>query len=771
MHRIMIFSYLTMISFLALLSYTAFAVAHPHLGTSIARQDIPPLDITYILPIWEGALANHAESDDLAVLTDMKTRLGIGGPYTKLGWSFSSWSLSRDISGVDKDYAFDPTNLQYMLGLAKRTALPILVHMNNGRWADCCTPNSSGGWGDALLDLMAAYPNTTVLDNAGVSQYGHNYGSNFFTLSRLNDVYRTYKKRNVQAAAKVLVDWTNTNSGLFAGVSLDSETIMPASSCDFNPLAIEEWKMWLRNTGIYGPGGSYFGTGRVPAFSSIDDFNTAMGTTFTSWETMTPPTSVTPGNTFFEEWERWRVILILHAVSDETLWLEQAGIDRTAVYGHQTPRHDDYGFADSLETFTAANGAGGFTNYGWQPANYGEVTNAARGQGRNNYGNFELNPLTTDEASSYNNIVTLFNKGMKILCPNAWEDLIQKDQYSIFGSPNFGDTFGNALKKFFTNYGNTKRDLQPPPWNPGRKVHDLYDRFSGATLSGPDNHLEPACSVGSVIRRSVYSAVGGMITYSIALPSVSEGQRLNFWTSLGIKDGAGPNGGETTFQVTINGQALYGPGLHFHKNYWTWKRWVPMMTDITAWAGQTVTLTMTTTGNSYYGWATWGAPAIYASATGNDLAFGKTVTASSSDGGSAWNPSYLTDGNIDGGSNGRSGWSSTSHSSSSATEWVQVDLGSNRGVGKVVLFSRSDIFEGTGSGFPVDFKIQGSTDGSIWSDLLTETGYPGAQAGDGQIFTFPGKEARYVRVTATKLGGAAGEAGYRFQLVDLQVYE
>ncbi len=55
----------------------------------------------------------------------------------------------------------------------------------------------------------------------------------------------------------------------------------------------------------------------------------------------------------------------------------------------------------------------------------------------------------------------------------------------------------------------------------------------------------------------MYSAVGGVITYTVPLPSVPAGQRLNFWTCLGIKDGAGI-GGETQFQVTVNGNNLFG---------------------------------------------------------------------------------------------------------------------------------------------------------------------------------------------------------------------
>ena len=93
-----------------------------------SRSGTTTESITYITPIWEGALANHTRSDDLAVLTDMQNQLGLGGTYTKLGWSFSSWALSRDIYNSSQDYDFDPTNLQYMLTLGVSSGLPILVH-------------------------------------------------------------------------------------------------------------------------------------------------------------------------------------------------------------------------------------------------------------------------------------------------------------------------------------------------------------------------------------------------------------------------------------------------------------------------------------------------------------------------------------------------------------------------------------------------------------------------------------------------------------------
>ena len=358
------------------------------------------------------------------------------------------------------------------------------------------------------------------------------------------------------------------------------------------------------------------------------------------------------------------------------------------------------------------------------------------------------------------------------MCPNSWEsDQATKDQYAIFGSPTYGDTFGNQLKSFLSNYGNTPRNLQPPATNPGTRVYDFYDNFSSATLVGEDNHIEAAGSVGNIVRKSIYSATPGTITYTVTLPSVPSGQRLNFWTSIGIKDGAGV-GGETQFQVTINGLPLFGTYFHFNQNYWIWKRWVPIMVDVTAWEGQIVQFSFLTTGNNIWGWTMWGSPAIYASTTANNLAWGQLVTVSSSDGnGDGWENYYLTDGEVDGGVAGRAGWSSISHSTATGNpEYAYVDLGAPKSIGKVVLFSRSDLGAFMGTGFPTNFILQASLDASTWWTIVTESDYPSPKAGEGQIFTFPQAITRYVRVYAFVLGGVGGESGYRMQLEEIEVY-
>jgi len=202
------------------------------------------------------------------------------------------------------------------------------------------------------------------------------------------------------------------------------------------------------------------------------------------------------------------------------------------------------------------------------------------------------------------------------------------------------------------------------------------------------------------------------------------------------------------------------------------------MTDVTEWAGSTVTLELLTTGNDVWGWTIWGSPAIYQTGTGEsaagngiNLARGATVSVSSQDGlGSGWNALFLTDGNIDGGTNGN-GWSSISHSIAAGSEWAVVDLGASQSVGKVVLFARSDLVDFTGTGFPTAFQIQASTDDSTWTDLVALSDYPTPKAGEGQIFTFVSATARYVRIITTQLGRVGNELGYRIQLAEIEVYE
>lgn len=127
----------------------------------------------------------------------------------------------------------------------------------------------------------------------------------------------------------------------------------------------------------------------------------------------------------------------------------------------------------------------------------------------------------------------------------------------------------------------------------------------------------------------------------------------------------------------------------------------------------------------------------------------RTASASSSIAGAGTSPSNLVD------SQPRTVWSSLGHGTSSATEWATVDMGS------VQNWSRLRLYTTAGDAFPIDFKIQSSTDGSSWTtisglDVKHYWYFPGSPAtnpGTGpEVFTFGQLvSARYFRVQATQL--------------------
>ncbi|NUR28145.1 MAG: DUF4091 domain-containing protein [Catenulispora sp.] len=125
-----------------------------------------------------------------------------------------------------------------------------------------------------------------------------------------------------------------------------------------------------------------------------------------------------------------------------------------------------------------------------------------------------------------------------------------------------------------------------------------------------------------------------------------------------------------------------------------------------------------------------------------------TVTASTSYEGDGWGVRSAGDGQR-ASTTAAMGWSSLGAYTTDHTEWVQLDLGSARSLDRVDLYPRSD-GANAGQGFPIDFTIQTSADGTNWTTVSAQTGYPrpGATA---QTFPFAPVNARYVKVTGTHL--------------------
>jgi hypothetical protein len=151
-----------------------------------------------------------------------------------------------------------------------------------------------------------------------------------------------------------------------------------------------------------------------------------------------------------------------------------------------------------------------------------------------------------------------------------------------------------------------------------------------------------------------------------------------------------------------------------------------------------------------------------------NLAAGAGRTASSSVEAWGWRLAAVNDG-LRACSASARGWSSDANLASNHTEWVGLDLGAVRTLRRVDLYPRSD-FGNAGQGFPIDFTIQTSTDGTAWTTVVTRTGYP-LPAATAQTFEFAARDARYVRVVGTNLRNTnPNDHTYRMQFAEIEAY-
>jgi hypothetical protein len=97
-------------------------------------------------------------------------------------------------------------------------------------------------------------------------------------------------------------------------------------------------------------------------------------------------------------------------------------------------------------------------------------------------------------------------------------------------------------------------------------------------------------------------------------------------------------------------------------------------------------------------------------------------------------------------------------------EFITLDLGAVRSVGRVTLLSRS-----SGTLFPEDLEIQVSTDNSVFNTVEGATGLPSTPA-TLHTFDFGPVNARYVRIRITKTRLSGGGLYYA-QIAEIAVFE
>lgn len=128
---------------------------------------------------------------------------------------------------------------------------------------------------------------------------------------------------------------------------------------------------------------------------------------------------------------------------------------------------------------------------------------------------------------------------------------------------------------------------------------------------------------------------------------------------------------------------------------------------------------------------------------------GKTVSASSSP--YIWSPAdAVIDGNI------YSSWSSNYRMTQNTNEWIKIDLGKNMPVRKIRIC--------WGSCYPVDYKIQISSDNSNWKDIVSRTNETNNYYEYKEFFA--NDDGRYVCVYMSKQKYSCGS----YYMNELEVY-
>ncbi|WP_080904739.1 discoidin domain-containing protein [Parabacteroides sp. Marseille-P3160] len=151
-----------------------------------------------------------------------------------------------------------------------------------------------------------------------------------------------------------------------------------------------------------------------------------------------------------------------------------------------------------------------------------------------------------------------------------------------------------------------------------------------------------------------------------------------------------------------------------------------------------------------------------------NLAIGGQASSSSANEGRG--ASFLIDGKIE--NNVNEGYYSSVGTSENHTEWIQIDMKKVYEINEVWIYPR---YDGTHDGFPVDYNIQVSEDGSSWKKVFTKEGEGTPKNALPLKCSFENTKAKYVKVEMTKLSAVANEwtnwnNSYIVQLSEIEIY-
>jgi hypothetical protein len=288
----------------------------------------------------------------------------------------------RTTKGKARDWVFDPDfdvkgpkcdnhmvaedSLSAVMRFAVEKRVPVQFILNGGIWGDASCETPDWDLTDHLEQDKAnvqwdekdqVYPDDFLKGHAGSTespQLARTLTYNVYA----KDV-RTYKRRNLQAAARLVARFAREHPELFVGVVLDSDTYMNPffrgqKTMDYNPGMLRQFRDWLRGTGPYAgkpaDGAPDLAAYRRKVVYSLDDVNRIARRSWTSWDEVDPPREfpgsfitpeIPPGkmriwdDPWWHLWEEFRKHIVALHYDELSTWVRETGIPPDRIFSAQ----------------------------------------------------------------------------------------------------------------------------------------------------------------------------------------------------------------------------------------------------------------------------------------------------------------------------------------------------------------------------------------------------------------------------------------------------
>lgn len=377
----------------------------------------------------------------------------------KVGFASLGADLMR-AQGNYYDYLPDVFLFQSTLEAGRSTDMTIGTHLNAMPWNDSANQDL-----DILHNYLEKYDNGSLLQqdrqgrirNASKDQdptIDEETSGTFdflemqLSLSPYAPLVQDYTLRNTRLLARYFSWLREEAPDVVAFCTLTSETGQNLRNSDF--FDYSEWSKlefsdWLSGDGLYEGKGQY---------SSLSALNSAFGLSFSSWDDVEPPTTVSWGSDatglWWQKWHEFRIAQVQHFEQAQMSAVREAGWSPDRLFGHQQPGIPEdtedilYTMKATPWTTTFVKGGGnGVTTYKENASNT-NIFSALYADDKS-WGLVEYNPKTNGVAQNVQALETVFHAKAHLICPYHWS----ADTCIVKGSD-----FESALQQFIGNHSN-----------------------------------------------------------------------------------------------------------------------------------------------------------------------------------------------------------------------------------------------------------------------------------------------------------------------------